>query len=66
LDSASKESLLKLIEELLKHDETRKQVAALISWTLIQENVKQSVANTLSDSVHDVLSQQDIQVSNIY
>lgn len=60
-DPQTRQSVLILIEDLMKDDRTRGNLRDLMSHALGQDPVKATVANTIRDAVHDVLSRPDIQ-----
>ncbi|OQR85230.1 hypothetical protein THRCLA_10731 [Thraustotheca clavata] len=60
-DPATRESVIALLEKLMQDENTKARLAHLMSHTFVQEPVKKSVTNTLTNSLHDVMSNPDIQ-----
>ncbi|RLN49283.1 hypothetical protein BBJ29_008927 [Phytophthora kernoviae] len=61
LDPRAKEALLQLLEQIMRDEKTRANLTQLLAHTFLQDAVKQNVGKTLSDSVHDILSRNDVQ-----
>ncbi|OQR90104.1 hypothetical protein ACHHYP_05807 [Achlya hypogyna] len=60
-DPATRESVITLLEQLMQDERTKERLTKLVAHTFVQEPVKKSVSSTITNSLHDVMSNKDIQ-----
>ncbi|CAK4118130.1 unnamed protein product [Aphanomyces euteiches] len=61
VDPQTRASVIQLLDQLMQDEATRARLTKLMAWTFVQEPVKGSVTKTMTSSVHQVMSNRDIQ-----
>ncbi|KAF0699753.1 Aste57867_9680 [Aphanomyces stellatus] len=61
VDPNTRESVIALLDQLMQDEATRARLTKLMAWTFVQDQVQGSVTTTITKSVHQVMSNQDVQ-----
>lgn len=61
MDPTTKQSLVSLLDVLMKDEYTQKNLTQLLQYVFVQDAVKDSVTVTLTDTVHTLLGNQEVQ-----
>ncbi|ETW09772.1 hypothetical protein H310_00254 [Aphanomyces invadans] len=61
VDPHTRQNVILLLDQLMKDEPTRARLTALLAWTFVQPPVQHSVSATMTSSVHNVMSNKDVQ-----
>ncbi|RHZ31665.1 hypothetical protein DYB37_004826 [Aphanomyces astaci] len=61
VDPTTRANVILLLDQLMKDEPTRARLTALMAWTFVQPPVQRGVATTMTASVHNLMSNPDVQ-----
>ncbi|RHY58123.1 hypothetical protein DYB34_007312 [Aphanomyces astaci] len=61
VDPTTRANVILLLDQLMKDEPTRARLTALMAWTFVQAPVQRGVATTMTASVHNLMSNPDVQ-----